>query len=494
MANDLYRLRRFSLRNFWCYGEENNNFEMGDAATVIIGLNGAGKTAFLTAVKKALSFILSKDRRKEIRFIGDGKDIKDCGLSVDDVRYDEEEGQYDYEYHYPVELHCEALIMGRQLQWIYTKPDKRTRVDKMFFRDALDEVLRPLNDYPTRSPLPLLAYFSDSYPHVKPSRMKYEKDLLVNKSEKIERRAGYYHWDLSSASFYFWSELFVATLRRYYHPITGYDATLKKMNEPNLNDKVRATLEKNIQSLTASQIEIDYVLHYLRVFSGTFPTHDNEDFAVDNIVVGSYLENNKEKFTLQFVFKDGHRRNFQSLPEGHKRLLAIAFEICYRFFILNRNIIVNEPLTHPHGIALVDELELHLHPTLAQESLIRLTQTFPQVQFIISTHSPAIISNIHNDGQYCKIYRLNRDHQAVVIDDFFGAEYGDTLVLSMGSYGRLHQLELLEEMYREYFQDGDNEGKCQVEKELEKLFQPSDMAKRWMRETIDKWNRAIMQQ
>ena len=50
---------------------------MGDVATVIIGLNGAGKTAFLTAVKKALSFILSKDRRKEVRFIGDGKDIKD---------------------------------------------------------------------------------------------------------------------------------------------------------------------------------------------------------------------------------------------------------------------------------------------------------------------------------------------------------------------------------------------------------------------------------
>lgn len=490
MTNNLYRLRRFSLRNFWCYGEDGNYLEMGDVATVIIGLNGAGKTAFLTAVKKALSFILSKDRRKEVRFIGDGKDIKDCGLSVDDVRFDEAEGLYDYEYHYPVEIHCEAQILGMQIQWVYAKPDKRTRVDKMYFREALDEILRPLNDYPTRTLLPLLAYFSDSYPHVKPVRMKYEKDILVNKSDKIERRAGYYHWDLNSASFYFWRDLFVATLRRYYHPITGYDATLKKTNEEDLDGKVRLTLEKNLQSLMASRIEIDYVLRYLREFSKTFPTHDNEDFAVDNIVVGSYLENNKEIFTLQFVFKDGHKRNFESLPEGHKRLLAIAFEISYRFFILNRNIIVQEPQTHPQGIALVDELELHLHPTLAQESLIRLTQTFPQVQFIITTHSPAIISNIHNDGRYCKIYRLDRDHRAVLLDDFFGAEYGDTLVLSMGSYGRLHQLEMLEEMYREYSQDGNNEGKHQVESELEELFRPSEMAKQWMRETIDNWERS----
>jgi len=60
MPNNLYRLNSISLNNFWCYNNEPNMFEMGESVTVIIGLNGAGKTAFLTAVKKAISFILSE--------------------------------------------------------------------------------------------------------------------------------------------------------------------------------------------------------------------------------------------------------------------------------------------------------------------------------------------------------------------------------------------------------------------------------------------------
>ena len=44
----------------------------------IIGLNGADKTAFLTAVKKAISFILSKDKHKEVCFIGIGVFLNVC--------------------------------------------------------------------------------------------------------------------------------------------------------------------------------------------------------------------------------------------------------------------------------------------------------------------------------------------------------------------------------------------------------------------------------
>ena len=73
------------------------------------------------------------------------------------------------------------------------------------------------------------------------------------------------------------------------------------------------------------------------------------------------------------------------------------------------------------------------------------------------------------------------------MDDFFGAEYGDTLVTTMGSYGRLHELELLEELYREYTAARDEEGKRQVSADLLKMFEPSPLASRWQRETIRKW-------
>ena len=115
------------------------------------------------------------------------------------------------------------------------------------------------------------------------------------------------------------------------------------------------------------------------------------------------------------------------------------------------------------------------------------------MQFVISTHSPAIISNLHNDGKINRIYRLNQDHQAELVDDYFGAEYGDTLVMSMGSYGRLHELELLEELYREYRCQNNEEGKRQVMDDLRRLFLPSRMAETWMRDTVAKWEEKLRQ-
>ena len=175
------------------------------------------------------------------------------------------------------------------------------------------------------------------------------------------------------------------------------------------------------------------------------------------------------------------------MPEGYKRLLAIAFEIVYRFFILNRIHIVRDQRLSPQGIVIIDELELHLHPTLAQESLIRLMKAFPDLQFIVSTHSPAIVSNIHNDGVYTKVLRLNPDHSFIELGDFYGADYGDTLVRSMGSYGRLHELEVLEELYREAYYAGDKDGMEQTREELLEFYQPAEQARLWTDAIISRW-------
>ena len=82
MPNNLYRLNSIALSNFWCYDGNPNLFEMGESVTAIIGLNGADKTAFLTAVKKAISFILSKDKHKEVRSIGIGVFLNVCQKNI----------------------------------------------------------------------------------------------------------------------------------------------------------------------------------------------------------------------------------------------------------------------------------------------------------------------------------------------------------------------------------------------------------------------------
>ena len=46
------------------------------------------------------------------------------------------------------------------------------------------------------------------------------------------------------------------------------------------------------------------------------------------------------------------------------------------------------------GIVLIDEVDLHLHPTWQSEVVARLRKTFSSCQFFLTTHSPHIVSNI----------------------------------------------------------------------------------------------------
>jgi predicted ATP-binding protein involved in virulence len=52
------------------------------------------------------------------------------------------------------------------------------------------------------------------------------------------------------------------------------------------------------------------------------------------------------------------------------------------------------------GVILIDEIELHLHPYWQRRVIPALTRTFPNCQFIVTTHSPQVISHVKPEGIY----------------------------------------------------------------------------------------------
>ena len=172
MVNNIYRIKTAKLTNFRCYEEMLQPINFGKECTVIIGYNGAGKTALLIGIKKAISFILTRDRRSTVNFIGDGKDVRESLLKNHDVRYNYRTGLLDDDYHFPCQVDMSAKILGTDIDWRYIKPDKRTPLDKMAFRQQLDEVLTIYNNNAQGTILPLLAFFSDCYPHVRATLTK----------------------------------------------------------------------------------------------------------------------------------------------------------------------------------------------------------------------------------------------------------------------------------------------------------------------------------
>lgn len=94
------------------------------------------------------------------------------------------------------------------------------------------------------------------------------------------------------------------------------------------------------------------------------------------------------------VLKDGTRLGFQQLSEGERNTILLVADIARRLAIANPA--AADPL-HGAGIVLIDEVDLHLHPTWQRGIVPALSAAFPNLQFIVSTHSPAVLSAIKRE-------------------------------------------------------------------------------------------------
>lgn len=93
------------------------------------------------------------------------------------------------------------------------------------------------------------------------------------------------------------------------------------------------------------------------------------------------------------VNKNGETLNVLQLSQGEKSLMALVGDIARRLAMMNPSL--ENPL-EGDGIVLIDEVDMHLHPTWQRTLVARLTKTFPHCQFVLTTHSPLVISD-HKD-------------------------------------------------------------------------------------------------
>lgn len=88
------------------------------------------------------------------------------------------------------------------------------------------------------------------------------------------------------------------------------------------------------------------------------------------------------------VDKAGVPLDLSQLSDGERSFLALICDLGRRLALANPHL--DNPL-HGAGVVLIDELELHLHPNWQREVIEKLRRTFPNIQFIATTHSPFVI-------------------------------------------------------------------------------------------------------
>lgn len=121
-------------------------------------------------------------------------------------------------------------------------------------------------------------------------------------------------------------------------------------------------------------------------------------------------------------FDGGQVSTWNELSDGFHIYLSLVADIARRAIILNEQHGANAP-SLTEGVVLIDEIDLHLHPRWQRVVLDGLRSTFPKLQFVITTHSPQVLSSALNrqvrhlvDGrlQGDKVFVEGRDTNAIL--------------------------------------------------------------------------------
>ena len=95
------------------------------------------------------------------------------------------------------------------------------------------------------------------------------------------------------------------------------------------------------------------------------------------------------------VEKNGEELIVNQLSDGEKCTLAMAGDLARRMAIANPA--MKDPLK-TEAVVLIDEIDLHLHPGWQRHIVSALAKTFTNTQFLLSTHSPTILSQLKSDS------------------------------------------------------------------------------------------------
>lgn len=382
-------LRSLDIENFICLKHFHIDFAPG--VSVIIGRNGAGKTSLLKALLYAMNFIFTTDKTmgKDLLTAGN-PDLKIKSIDLNEFyRHDQQSApSTDANIHGVMDYH------GKQLVWdIYKRSVAKASVYPSKYKDAYYQFMQI---YRETNELPILAYYSDSFPHKQSSITNFAQAQIAS-GDKILRNFGYYQWDKENACTSIWENRLLSSL------VT--DLQLKGAN-------------RYIHG------EVNFISSCIEKISHPLSEQCDDGFIVEKVFL-SFNGNREPELWLRL--KNGEEILFDNLPAGYMRLYSIALDLAYRAYLLNAN--VKGKVGNIEGLVMIDELDLHLHPTLALEVIERICHLFPNLQIIATTHSPLVLSNLKsNDGRNAVYKVLPGEDRPHDLPDLYGIDYNTTLV------------------------------------------------------------------
>ncbi|MGV8838106.1 AAA family ATPase [Cellvibrio sp.] len=356
------RLNKLTINNFRCFDHLTIDFH--PQMTILIAPNGSGKTTILDAARIALWPYIK------------GFDVRGNSATIvpSDVRL-KMLGAGSMEYQLPAQIIASGHVYGEveEVTWSQTrertkpgtncKPDKKTKelIEK-------GKHFQKQNIANSEIVLPLITYLGTS-------RLWYEgrftsaaEDVALNVAD-YSRTSGYLNCLSYSSSF----KTFCA----------WYGWIYRSFRE----EQIKALENKTQLSETGMRFEV--IISVVKA-------------AVDTLIQSAtgwnrleYSASNNQQLVMHH--EERGVLPVEMLSDGLRNAIAMVADIAFRTVKLNPQLGLNAATQTP-GVALIDEVDMFLHLSWQQTIINSLQTAFPNIQFIVTTHSPQVLSTVKREN------------------------------------------------------------------------------------------------
>ena len=380
------RIEYLKFSNFRCF--EQFNLELKSGINLLFGTNGSGKTTILRGMKIAMSSFFSGFSDMNTRFIGINNNDFMSEVSNDTESLER-----------PVSIEYAFSFYGR-LE--LSRSGKKNRTSIMGIRPLREATkllyLQLAAEDEGNTALPLFAAFSTEDIH---SSRKLDKAIFAKYFQA--RSFGYYECLQGDGFFEYWMHRLL----------------------------VLAEGQKSL-------MEVEVVSNAIAKALGPNGC---------NIISGMSIRPMKRKVFFSYV--DGREVEAENLSDGYKRLVNIVTDLSIRCCLLNSRVYGADCCDHTSGTVLIDEVDQHLHPELQSVVLKALHMTFPELQFVVSSHAPMVMSSVMNNDENMVLHLQYKDNEYSASPiSTYGLDASTILEMYMGRKARVAEVdELLKTLF-----------------------------------------------
>ncbi|KTF18153.1 AAA family ATPase [Pseudoalteromonas sp. H105] len=396
-------LKDLHLVNFRQFKNLKINFESD--LTVIIGPNGSGKTSILDALTKTISFI-------NARFLRQGRSGKP--LTRSDVRVNCNS--------------CAEVITSLELgpnthySCNLVRPSdgisspKSSQLDSYHEFSSLyrvtNDVQKNLRDEEIN--FPLFASYSVLRTYNKKDVLSYDLEMLPKISAENRLDA------IDPSAIDGTSNL--DTFLEWYVALTFMAEESAEENKiQSLEDQYRSLKEIVTSDSHPLKSLLDDTQFKLQELKSKKTVVKNNNYSKSKLIIDNALIKGVPGITSIKVDTSTGRAEVQAtidnnsiviknLSQGQQVIIGILADVSRRLIMLNPTL--DNPL-HGQGVILIDEIEMHLHPKWQLFLLESLQNTFPNLQLILTTHSPQILSTTKKDK--IRVIGVNVDNELIAV-------------------------------------------------------------------------------